>query len=117
MDSPFRDILHANAVPSDADCQHIHALLVGPRMEADELTQEIGRIDDLTQKRDHLVNFIDAHLVLVSPVRWLPNDDVREIFKALLPSEYAIMDGTELPLLLCQICRLWRRLALSTPHL
>ncbi|KAJ6578974.1 hypothetical protein B0H10DRAFT_1745005, partial [Mycena sp. CBHHK59/15] len=121
MDSPFKGILHTNAVPSQSDCWRIRALLVGPRKEAHELTQEIGRIqamlDDLTQKRDHLVNLIDAHLALVSPVRRLPDDVVREIFAASLPSEYAVMDGAESPLLLCQICRLWRHLALSTPRL
>ncbi|KAJ6578969.1 hypothetical protein B0H10DRAFT_1836130, partial [Mycena sp. CBHHK59/15] len=99
----------------------IPALLVDPRKEADELTQEIGRIqamlDNLTQKRDHLVNLIDAHLALVSPVRRLPDDVVWEIFAASLPSEYAVMDGAESPLLLWKICRLWRHLALSTPRL
>ncbi|KAJ6598527.1 hypothetical protein B0H10DRAFT_1826383, partial [Mycena sp. CBHHK59/15] len=121
MDSPFNDILHTNAVPSDVDCQRIRALLVGPRQEAEELTQEIGRIqamlDALTQKCDHLANFIDAHLALVSPARRLPDDVVWEIFEASLPSKYAVMDGAKSPLLLCQICRPWRRLAQSTPRL
>ncbi|KAJ6598529.1 hypothetical protein B0H10DRAFT_734392 [Mycena sp. CBHHK59/15] len=121
MDSPFKDILHTNAVPSDADCQRIRAFLVGPRTEAEELTLKIGRIqamlDDLTRKRDQLVNFIDAHLALVSPVRRLPDDVVQEIFEASLPSKYAVMDGAESPLLLCQVCRPWRRLALLTPRL
>ncbi|KAJ6598524.1 hypothetical protein B0H10DRAFT_2441478 [Mycena sp. CBHHK59/15] len=121
MDSPFKNILHTNAVPSDADCQRIRALLVGPRKEAEELSQEIGRIqavlDYLTRKRGHLVNFVDAHLALVSPVRRLPDDVVREIFEASLPSEYPVLCGAKSPLLLCQICRPWRRLALSTPRL
>ncbi|KAJ6598533.1 hypothetical protein B0H10DRAFT_2441483 [Mycena sp. CBHHK59/15] len=72
---------------------------------------------DLTQKRDHLVDFIDAHLALVSPARRLPDDVVREIFEASLPSEYAVMRGDEPPLLLRQICQPWRRLAQSTPRL
>ncbi|KAJ6605967.1 hypothetical protein B0H10DRAFT_1749327, partial [Mycena sp. CBHHK59/15] len=121
MDSPFKDILHTNAVPSDADCQRIGALLVGPRKEAEELTQEIGRIqamlNDLAQKRDRLANFIDAHLALVSGARRLPDDVVQEIFEATIPPMHAVMRGTESPLLLCQICRPWRRIALSTPRL
>ncbi|KAJ6612875.1 hypothetical protein B0H10DRAFT_1806689 [Mycena sp. CBHHK59/15] len=119
MDSPFKDILHTNAIPSDIYCQRIRALLVGPRKEAVGLTQEIRRIqamlDDLTQKRDHLANFIDTHLAVVSPFHRLPDDVVQEIFKASLPSKYAVMCGAESPLLLCRICRLWRHLTLTTP--
>ncbi|KAJ6605958.1 hypothetical protein B0H10DRAFT_1819972 [Mycena sp. CBHHK59/15] len=121
MDSPFKDILHTNAVPLDANCQRIGALLVGPRKEAEELTQEIrctqAMLDDLTQKRDRLTNFIDAHLALVSPARRLPDDVVQDIFEAAVPPMNAVMCGTESLLLLCQICRSWRHLALSTPRL
>ncbi|KAJ7472644.1 hypothetical protein FB451DRAFT_1250241 [Mycena latifolia] len=122
IDTPFKDWLHTNAVPSDTECQRIHELLVGPRKEVDKITDEIERmqtlINELAGKRAHLTGFIDAHLALVSPARRLPEDVVAEIFTAALPSDRnSVMSGAESPLLLCHLCRAWRRLALSTPRL
>ncbi|KAJ7472621.1 hypothetical protein FB451DRAFT_1089498 [Mycena latifolia] len=121
-DTPFKDLLHTNAVPSDTECQRIHELLTGPRKEVDKITSEIERlqtlINELAGKRANLIEFIDAHLALVSPARRLPEDVVAEIFAAALPSDRnAVMSGDESPLLLCHICRAWRRLALATPRL
>ncbi|KAJ7883990.1 hypothetical protein B0H13DRAFT_1721179 [Mycena leptocephala] len=122
MVTPFQEILHTNAVPSDAECQRIRELLVGPRREAAELSDEIerlqGLIHHLTEKRAHLNDFIDAHAALISPVRRLPEDVVAEIFAASLPSDRnAIMSGAKSPLLLCHVCKAWRNLALLTPFL
>ncbi|KAJ7755580.1 hypothetical protein B0H16DRAFT_1372103 [Mycena metata] len=122
MDTPFKDILHTNTAPSDEDCERIRELLAGPRKEAAQLTEEIerlhGLIEELTEKRDNLNEFIDPHLALLSPARRLPHDVVAEIFAASLPSDRnAVIQGTESPLLLCHICQAWRTLALSTPRL
>ncbi|KAJ7842731.1 hypothetical protein B0H14DRAFT_2780339 [Mycena olivaceomarginata] len=100
MYSPFQDILHTNAVPTDAECDSIHALLRGPRKEV-----------VASQKRAKLEEFIDAHLALVSPFRRLPDDIVRAIFLATLPLT------RNWPLLLGRVCRSWRALALTTPRL
>ncbi|KAF7337044.1 hypothetical protein MVEN_02141500 [Mycena venus] len=122
MDTPFKEVLHTNIVPSEIDCQHILELLVAPRKEVVELTGEIERLqvmlEQLRAKRDHLNDFIDAHLAFISPARRLPEDVMVEIFTACLPSERnAIMSGAEAPLLLCHVSRAWRNLALSTPRL
>ncbi|KAJ6561763.1 hypothetical protein B0H19DRAFT_87464 [Mycena capillaripes] len=122
MDTPYKDILHTNAVPTDADCERIRELLVGPRKEVADLAAEIERlqtlINQLSEKRDHLNDFIDPHLALISPTRRLPEDVVTEIFTACLPADRnAIMSSAEAPLLLCHVCREWRNLAISTPRL
>ncbi|KAJ7840391.1 hypothetical protein B0H14DRAFT_2241542, partial [Mycena olivaceomarginata] len=52
-----------------------------------------------------------------SPARTLPDDVVREIFLASLPSENPTLCGLQAPLLLCHISHQWRMLALSTPRL
>ncbi|KAJ7267371.1 hypothetical protein C8J57DRAFT_1327514 [Mycena rebaudengoi] len=121
MDSPFKDILNTNIVPSDAECQSIRDLLSGPRRQCADLTEQIAQmqtsLDDLIRDRDELQSFIDAHLALVSPARKLPDDVVREIFVAALPARNCVMSATEPPLLLCNICQAWRALALSTPQL
>ncbi|KAJ7679267.1 hypothetical protein DFH06DRAFT_1078732 [Mycena polygramma] len=117
METPFQEILHTNAIPSDADCEQIRDLLV-----AAELDEEIERIQVLLKqligKRDHLNDFINAHLALISPARRLPEDVVAEIFTACLPQERnAVMSAADSPLLLCHVCRAWRNLALLTPRL
>ncbi|KAJ6468577.1 hypothetical protein DFH09DRAFT_1222456 [Mycena vulgaris] len=100
--SPFENILHTNTCA--------------------ELTDGISRmqklLDDLTQKRDALDDFIAAHLAMISPARRLPEDIVRDVFVACLPAHRnPLIISNESPLLLCQICSHWRQLALSTPRL
>ncbi|KAJ7111848.1 hypothetical protein C8R44DRAFT_711441 [Mycena epipterygia] len=122
QNSPFEHILHTNTVPSDAECQRIYDFLIEPRKELSDLSDEISRmrnlIEELTRKRDALDAFIGAHLAVVSPARRLPEDVVRDIFVACLPSHRnPIMAPDESPMLLCQICSAWRNVALSTPRL
>ncbi|KAJ7724942.1 hypothetical protein DFH07DRAFT_971058 [Mycena maculata] len=122
MNSPYEDILHTNTVPSDAECQKIRDLLVGPRAEIAALTDEIvatqAWLDELTRKRAVLTEFVDAHLELVSPIRRLPLDIVQEIFLACLPSgQNSTITEYDAPLLLCHICHSWRSVAFSTPGL
>ncbi|KAJ7189153.1 hypothetical protein C8R46DRAFT_980547 [Mycena filopes] len=122
MESPFQAILYTNAVPTDADCTRILNLLVRQRQQVTALNQRIDEttrlLDELTRKRDELGEYIDAHLALTSPARKLPEDVVRAIFTACLPTSHnAVMSVHESPLLLCRICSAWRRVALSTPRL
>ncbi|KAJ7923355.1 hypothetical protein B0H13DRAFT_2316545 [Mycena leptocephala] len=122
MCSPFNDILHTNAVPSDTECEEIRNLLEGSRKELSDVTEEINRlqsmIDEAARKRDRLQQFIDVHLALLSPVRRLPDDVVREVFIATLPSSRnPAISSDEGPLLLCGICKSWRAVALATPRL
>ncbi|KAJ7614728.1 hypothetical protein DFH06DRAFT_1368100, partial [Mycena polygramma] len=122
MNSPFKNILHTNITPSDAESRIIRNLVRSWRKELAQSTEEIDRlqflIDEATRKRDELKQFIDAHLALVSPVRRLPGDIIREIFMATLSStRNSAMSSKEAPLLLCQICQSWRLIALCTPRL
>lgn len=75
-------------------------------------------IDDLSIKREHLRKYVDAHRVLLLPVRRLPAEILQEIFIHCLPTEHnAVRSVTEPPLLLGRICRAWRTIALWTPQL
>ncbi|KAJ6559749.1 hypothetical protein B0H19DRAFT_1145730 [Mycena capillaripes] len=122
MESPFQDILRTNTVPSDVDCEIIRDLLQGPCKELADASQEVSRLQALVnaarRKRDVLKDFIDAHVALVSPARRLPEDILRGIFMAALSStQNSTLNPAENPLLLCQICRSWRAVALTTPCL
>ncbi|KAJ6562556.1 hypothetical protein B0H19DRAFT_1375604 [Mycena capillaripes] len=122
MNSPFNNILYTNTVPSDAECDNIRNFLEAPQKELADVTEEIDRlqslIDEAARKRERLQHFIDAHLALVSPVRRLPDDVVRDVFVATLPSgRNPTIISDEGPLLLCRICKSWRTVALTTPRL
>ncbi|KAJ7137512.1 hypothetical protein C8R43DRAFT_928921 [Mycena crocata] len=115
MNSPFESILHTNTVPSEEQSRAIQALLEVPRTQLVEVFAEIAR---LQAKQRELQHFIDAHGALLSPARALPDDIVRRIFIAALPSSSNPgIVADEAPLLLCNICSSWRNIALTTPRL
>ncbi|KAJ7115288.1 hypothetical protein C8R44DRAFT_546079, partial [Mycena epipterygia] len=115
LDTPYKELLFTNILPSDEECRRIRDFVVAPMKEVEELTKEIT---GLTQKRDRLAEFIDSHLALVSSARKVPHDILREIFAASLPSGgYAMMRRMESPLLGSHVCNDWQSLALSMPQL
>ncbi|KAJ7642592.1 hypothetical protein DFH06DRAFT_1213943 [Mycena polygramma] len=122
IETPYKDYLHTNFVPSEEECGRIRDLVAPKTQELDETTVEITQLqaslDRMVRKRDQLEEFIDSHLALVSGARRLPHDILTEIFMASLPHiEYYSMTSVDPPLLLCHICREWRNLALCLPRL
>ncbi|KAJ7025770.1 hypothetical protein C8F04DRAFT_1127522 [Mycena alexandri] len=122
FESPVNHLLHTNAIPSAQECAWITDILVQPRKDLAAIDEEIRRIqqtlDKLHGRRKVLATDIDAHLALLSPVRHLPHDILREIFVSSLPSTHnAIIAGREAPLLLCHVCSGWRSIAFATPRL
>ncbi|KAJ7232662.1 hypothetical protein B0H12DRAFT_1001416, partial [Mycena haematopus] len=113
--SPFRRRLHTNYTPSDHEILSIRAHLV-PYL--DKLASLETLIRDLCAQRDELKEYVDAHEALTSPARRLPQDVIREIFLACLPTHRnAVMSTREAPLLLGHICSGWRSIALANPML
>jgi hypothetical protein len=80
------------------------------------MTTVYGYLRALDARRKVLKAHLDAYIY---PVLTLPNEIVSEIFLHTLPS--ALSDhcpsSTQGPLLLGQICRKWREIALFTPAL
>ncbi|KAJ6555365.1 hypothetical protein DFH09DRAFT_1365732 [Mycena vulgaris] len=90
-------------------------IYMGPA-DRNELLDAIARAR--IRKRNALDDFIAAHLAMVFPARKLPEDIIRDIFRACLPSYQSPLSlSYESPLLLCFIFSGWRQLALSTPRL
>ncbi|KAJ7755544.1 hypothetical protein B0H16DRAFT_1521099 [Mycena metata] len=116
-------MLHTNAVPTPLERAWISEhILVQPLKDLAVLDGGIETVrrtfDELKRKRQKLATDIDAHLALLSPVRRLPGDVLREIFVSSLPSTHnAIIADREAPLLLCHVCAGWRSIALTTPRL
>ncbi|KAJ6584007.1 hypothetical protein DFH09DRAFT_1144031 [Mycena vulgaris] len=120
--SSFAERLHSNYVPSDAELDQLHALLVDPKKELALIDIQIDEmevaLDQLKAKRGSLKVEIDANQALMSPLRRAPQEILQEIFLACLPTTHnALIDPGEAPMLLGRICRLWRNVAYSTPTL
>ncbi|KAJ6522278.1 hypothetical protein B0H19DRAFT_1008972 [Mycena capillaripes] len=132
-ETPYKDYLHTNFVPSEDECYRILDVVASLEEERKEISAEISQLkdaldtvvrrlqdslDEMGAKRDSVQNCIVSHLALVSGARRLPHDILGEIFMACLPQiAYSSMSSAEPPQLLSHICSEWRRLAISMPRL
>lgn len=120
--SPYAHVLHTNYVPSDAEVLEIKSYLSKPESELHRLEIEVARaraiLDKLFSEHDKLEQFVDAHRILITPMRRLPPEIFQEIFvQCLSTSRNSVMHSREAPMLLTEVCSDWRRIALSTPAL
>lgn len=67
----------------------------------------------IQEEREELQRCINAHRVILSPVRRIPIEIVSEIFNHVLDHHYMVFDSTAGPWVLSQICRRWRSIAVS----
>ncbi|KAJ8084968.1 hypothetical protein PM082_003745 [Marasmius tenuissimus] len=113
--SPFTTVFSTNYAPSPLEVADLHRIIHEPEARIRELEAEISR---LQSERDRLQAFVNNHRQLLSPVRRLPVEVLKEIFVQCLPVEHLpITSTTEFPLLLTRICRHWKEVAITTPHL
>ncbi|KAJ6456370.1 hypothetical protein C8R45DRAFT_1110891 [Mycena sanguinolenta] len=121
MPSPFALQLGTNYCPREAEVAQIKAFLLEPCLRLKNLDEEITVLrqvlDKLTDERDALEAYVDAHKALLSPVRRLPLDIIGAIFMACLPHRNCVMSAQEAPVLLGRICSSWRSISLATPQL
>ncbi|KAF8161749.1 hypothetical protein K438DRAFT_1859376 [Mycena galopus ATCC 62051] len=121
-DSPFAPHLGSNYCPRDEELVQIKSLLIEPCLRLKHLDDEIEvlkkALDKLTEERDTLRGYVDAHRALMSPIRRLPLDTIEDIFMACLPAHRnCVMSAQEAPVLLGRICSSWRAISLSQPQL
>ncbi|KAF8201145.1 hypothetical protein K438DRAFT_1821463 [Mycena galopus ATCC 62051] len=109
MTSPFAPHLGTNYCPRDEELVQI---------KNDEIEVLKKALDKLTEERDTLKGYVDAHRALMSPIRRLPLDTIEDIFMACLPAHRnCVMSAQEAPVLLGRICSSWRAISLSQPQL
>jgi hypothetical protein len=110
--SPFQAELFTNFVPTDKDREHIRSLCIEPLQELERLDAEIKR---LTEHRNELKTFLDAHHALLSPMRRLSPEILQTIFVECLShppySSYPVLANSDAPLLLGRVCSSWRQIA------
>ncbi|KAK1222878.1 hypothetical protein PQX77_014300 [Marasmius sp. AFHP31] len=72
----------------------------------------------LENERDHIIGTLARYNALISPIRLLPLEVMSQIFLLCLPDHpFVPPSSSDAPLILTQVCRSWRDIALSTPGL
>jgi hypothetical protein len=119
--SPVPRIVYSNSIPTLAESQAIQETLRTTDADIAELDTEISRVQSILERlqdqRQSLHEFRTSHSALLSPIRRLAPELLSEIFRHCLPCPYLSPHSHSVPLLLAQICYLWRQVALSTPAL
>ena len=120
--SPFHQWLETDYIPRDSEVDQVKDFLESHLIRREVLATEIAEakmiVDSLKEGRMCLQNAIDAHWAIVHPVRRVPKDVWQKIFIYCLPTTHLpVMSATEMPLVLTQVCTLWRNIALSSPKL
>ena len=122
MLTPFSHYLQSNQAPTEDETREMKALKAGPLKEISIIDVEIQKIEgilnSLKQKRAHFQKSIDDFNTILAPVRRLSTDVLGVIFSHCLATHRnPVMSASEAPILLTQICRDWRSIALSIPRL
>lgn len=71
-------------------------------------------LENLYKAREISVRQVTTTLQALSPIQWVPNEILTEIFFLCLPDDYRF-SSTHVPLSLCRVCKVWRALAISNP--
>lgn len=118
----FEDLLGTNYIPTEEDVASIKQRISEPLARLVKLDEEIAvadaRVQSLRQARADLLDGIEGYRRLISPVRRVPPDILREVFINCLPDDRnPTMSSDEAPVVLTRISSQWRTLALTTPRL
>lgn len=74
--SPFASVIGTNYVASAEELESLQTLLVHPQQELSRLETEIEQIqnvlNDLLSRKRIVLNYLNAHKALASPVRQIP---------------------------------------------
>ena len=116
--SPLRHLLKSNAIPSDSEVIVIRALITEARASVEELHRRFPTLDHASQViESQLLEFIETHRALLSPVRYLPSEILQEIFLHYADNRGHDVRIDTMPWCLGHISHRWRKIALSLPSL
>ncbi|KAF8872441.1 hypothetical protein CPB84DRAFT_1691417, partial [Gymnopilus junonius] len=124
---PLPHLIFSNLLPSLNEKQVTQTVIGTLNSQLHSLDAEIADLANLLdEKKRKRVVFHDAlrkHQAILHPVRTLPPEILSRIFLHCLPENLFFENilhrptRSEAPLLLVQICRSWRTVALQTPPL
>ena len=115
--SPLHHLLKSNVAPSDSEIVTIRALIDEMEVQIEELHHNHFPSSQATESR--LLEFVQVHKALLSPVRYLPSEVLREIFLHYCDHGLFRVNPpiSMLPWCLGHISHRWREIALSLPAL
>ncbi|KZP25363.1 hypothetical protein FIBSPDRAFT_888171 [Athelia psychrophila] len=117
--SPASHLLTTNDPPNEHQSYTFLDALARSRADLKVLDGEIAEAQKhllgLQAKRVSLQNFVDEHAAL--HIRRLPTEILVRVFMLTLPSNPSPLHPEEAPLVLGQVCRLWRAVSRNTPVL
>ena len=122
--SPIHNLLGTTyQIPSPTQAVEIRRTVQITEKSISAVDEEIARLEetlfDLQSKRREMMEYTKAHKALIAPARTLPTELLAEIFTLCLSENWhdRRFDVRQAPLLLSNICKRWREIALSTPFL
>ena len=113
--SPLLHLLKSNVAPSDAEIITIRALITEAEVRIEELRHNHFPAFQATESR--LLEFVQVHKALLSPVRYLPSEVLQEIFLHYCDHGMTNPPISMVPWRLGHISHRWREIALSLPAL
>ena len=113
-------ITPTNAVLSDSEAHSIRNQLSEVEIELTYLNEQITAaaavLHKLVDQRTQLTTEITEYRISLAPHKKLPPELLGKIFQYCVPDKTCLPPGLyDSPLLLCQVCRSWREVALGTP--
>jgi F-box-like len=120
--SLWPDTLGTHLVPDLDDAKDIRKVVEQAETDIAVLDQEIARIHEILahieSRRQEMCRHAEEHRGILAPVRRCPDEILSEIFIHCIPAQNLHVRVTKRkPLLVDQICRRWREVALGTPAL
>jgi hypothetical protein len=120
--SLWLDTLGTHLVPDLEEAKDIRRVVEQAEADIAIFDQEIARIHEvlahIKSRRQEMCRYAEEHRGFLAPVRRCPDEILSEIFIHCIPAqELPIRVTKRRPLLVDQICRRWREVALGTPAL
>ncbi|KAK0436241.1 hypothetical protein EV421DRAFT_1739697 [Armillaria borealis] len=118
------ELLNSNDPPFRAERVHLENAIIQSHGALAELQHQITEaravLDGLLEEEACVQDTIESCKTILHPIRGIPEDIIREFFEASLDTDRERKDslnGKFPPLVLSQVCRDWRAIALSTSRL
>ncbi|KAI6116251.1 hypothetical protein F5141DRAFT_1212859 [Pisolithus sp. B1] len=129
LETPYSQYDSANFVPAPHDIAYIdevlhqrHAQLINISYQLSIAQSAFWKLEALQTRLEGSASRVRlsaiSHKALTSPIRRIPPEVLGEIFYRCLPTApYVTPRDVESPMVLTQVCRHWRAVAMSTPRL
>lgn len=113
LQSPVPHLLSSNAIPNEEERKAIRDAIAQAQIRITQITEDggAGRFERLMLSK--LEDFVSAHRVLLSSIRFLPPELLQEVFLLYSETSTGYNRWIRPPFVLGQICRSWRQTAIS----